>query len=58
MGVKTRNKKKASSALIVRRRKQEEMMSRSSKKGPYVEPSLMKKVQAMKATDKKKPIKT
>ncbi|MDE5767206.1 MAG: 30S ribosomal protein S19 [Malacoplasma sp.] len=33
-------------------------MSRSSKKGPYVEPSLMKKVQAMKASDKKKPIKT
>lgn len=33
-------------------------MSRSSKKGPYVEPSLMKKVQAMKSTDKKKPIKT
>ncbi|MDE5952734.1 MAG: 30S ribosomal protein S19 [Malacoplasma sp.] len=33
-------------------------MSRSSKKGPYVEPSLMKKVQAMKESDKKKPIKT
>lgn len=33
-------------------------MSRSSKKGPYIEPSLMKKVQAMKSTDKKKPIKT
>lgn len=33
-------------------------MSRSSKKGPYVEPSLMKKVQAMKSADKKKPIKT
>lgn len=33
-------------------------MSRSSKKGPYVEPSLMKKVQVMKSSDKKKPIKT
>ncbi|MDE5949281.1 MAG: 30S ribosomal protein S19 [Malacoplasma sp.] len=33
-------------------------MSRSSKKGPYVEPSLMKKVQEMKKSDKKKPIKT
>lgn len=33
-------------------------MSRSSKKGPYIEPSLLKKVQAMKASDKKKPIKT
>lgn len=33
-------------------------MSRSSKKGPYVEPSLMKKVQNMKNSDKKKPIKT
>lgn len=33
-------------------------MSRSSKKGAYVEPSLLKKVIAMNATDKKKPIKT
>lgn len=33
-------------------------MSRSSKKGPYVEPSLMKKVQAMANQEKKKPIKT
>lgn len=33
-------------------------MSRSLKKGPYVEPSLMKKVQAMKDAEKKKPIKT
>lgn len=33
-------------------------MSRSSKKGPYVEDSLMKKVQAMVKQDKKKPIKT
>lgn len=33
-------------------------MSRSSKKGPYIEPSLLKKVHAMKASDKKKPIKT
>lgn len=33
-------------------------MSRSSKKGPYVEDSLMKKVQNMNKQDKKKPIKT
>lgn len=33
-------------------------MSRSSKKGPYVEPSLMKKVQVMVKQEKKKPIKT
>lgn len=33
-------------------------MSRSSKKGAYVEPSLLKKVQAMQAAEKKKPIKT
>lgn len=33
-------------------------MSRSSKKGPYVEASLMKKVQAMVNQEKKKPIKT
>lgn len=33
-------------------------MSRSSKKGPYVEPSLMKKVQLMVNQEKKKPIKT
>lgn len=33
-------------------------MSRSSKKGPYVEPSLMKKVQLMANQEKKKPIKT
>ncbi|WP_412032253.1 30S ribosomal protein S19 [Malacoplasma muris] len=33
-------------------------MSRSSKKGPYVEDSLMKKVQNMVKQEKKKPIKT
>lgn len=33
-------------------------MSRSLKKGPYVEASLMKKVQQMQASNKKKPIKT
>lgn len=33
-------------------------MSRSSKKGAFVEESLMKKVEAMNASDKKKPIKT
>lgn len=33
-------------------------MSRSSKKGAFVEPSLMKKVEAMNANEKKKPIKT
>ena len=33
-------------------------MSRSSKKGAFVEASLMKKVMAMKSADKKKPIKT
>ena len=33
-------------------------MSRSSKKGAYVEASLMKKVVDMNATQKKKPIKT
>lgn len=32
-------------------------MSRSSKKGPFVDAHLMKKVQAMNSTDKKKPIK-
>ena len=33
-------------------------MSRSSKKGPYFEASLMKKVQSMVKQEKKKPIKT
>ncbi|MBR2651415.1 30S ribosomal protein S19 [bacterium] len=33
-------------------------MSRSTKKGAFVEESLMKKVTAMNASDKKKPIKT
>lgn len=33
-------------------------MSRSSKKGAYVEASLLKKVVAMNASEKKKPIKT
>lgn len=33
-------------------------MSRSSKKGLFVEPSLLKKVVQMQATEKKKPIKT
>ncbi|MDE5599920.1 MAG: 30S ribosomal protein S19 [Ureaplasma sp.] len=33
-------------------------MSRSSSKGAYIEPSLLKKVNAMLASDKKKPIKT
>ena len=33
-------------------------MSRSNKKGAFVEESLMKKVQLMKKTQKKKPIKT
>ncbi len=33
-------------------------MSRSSKKGAFVEPSLMKKVVAMNANPKKRPIKT
>lgn len=33
-------------------------MSRSAKKGAYVEDSLLKKVEAMNKTDKKKPIKT
>ena len=33
-------------------------MSRSNKKGAFVEKSLMKKVQLMKKTQKKKPIKT
>ncbi|WP_033160178.1 30S ribosomal protein S19 [Mycoplasmoides alvi] len=33
-------------------------MSRSSKKGAYVEASLLKKVIAMNSTEKKKPIKT
>lgn len=33
-------------------------MSRSSKKGAFIEPSLLKKVEQMNASDKKKPIKT
>lgn len=33
-------------------------MSRSSSKGAYIEPSLLKKVNAMVASEKKKPIKT
>lgn len=33
-------------------------MSRSSKKGPYVDPKLTKKVDAMNASNQKKPIKT
>lgn len=33
-------------------------MSRSSKKGAFIEASLLKKVEQMNASDKKKPIKT
>ncbi|MCK5306180.1 MAG: 30S ribosomal protein S19 [Candidatus Omnitrophica bacterium] len=33
-------------------------MSRSSKKGPYVHPKLLKKVEKMKKTGQKQPIKT
>jgi small subunit ribosomal protein S19 len=33
-------------------------MSRSLKKGPFIDPKLMKKVQKAKASDDKKPIKT
>lgn len=33
-------------------------MSRSLSKGAYIEPSLLKKVEAMAKSDKKKPIKT
>ncbi len=33
-------------------------MSRSAKKGPYIDPRLMKKVVAQKATGDKEPIKT
>ncbi|AKM81169.1 MAG: Ribosomal protein S19 [Candidatus Pacebacteria bacterium GW2011_GWF2_38_9] len=33
-------------------------MSRSSKKGPYIDPKLLKKVLAQKASGEKKPIKT
>jgi small subunit ribosomal protein S19 len=33
-------------------------MSRSNKKGPYIDPKLMKKVMAQKKTGKKEPIKT
>lgn len=33
-------------------------MSRSSKKGPYIDPKLLKKVMAEKSGDKKGPIKT
>ncbi len=33
-------------------------MGRSLKKGPYVEPKLLKKVQKLKASGEKKPIKT
>lgn len=33
-------------------------MSRSSKKGPYIDPKLLKKVQVQKATGDKTPIKT
>jgi len=33
-------------------------MSRSSKKGPYIDPKLLKKVMAQKASGENKPIKT
>jgi len=33
-------------------------MSRSSKKGPYIDPKLLKKVMAQKSTGQKSPIKT
>jgi small subunit ribosomal protein S19 len=33
-------------------------MARSSKKGPYVDPNLIKKVKALKEAGKKQPIKT
>lgn len=33
-------------------------MSRSTKKGPFIDPKLLKKVMAQKATSRKEPIKT
>ncbi|MBU1992188.1 MAG: 30S ribosomal protein S19 [Patescibacteria group bacterium] len=33
-------------------------MSRSSKKGPHIDPKLLKKVEALNATGQKRPIKT
>lgn len=59
LGVKTRKTKKASDKLIVRRRngqigKGNEKMSRSLKKGPFVDDHLMKKVEALNESGRKK----
>ena len=63
LGYKTRNKKKLSNKFIVKRRNSKWEgghfnMSRSSKKKPFVEEKLLKRVEAMNETGKKEVLKT
>ena len=56
-GYKTRKKNKKSNLLIVKR-KRDKYMSRSLKKGPFVDYKLLKKINMMNDSGKKKVIKT
>ena len=61
LGFRTRNPKKASTNDIVRGRASEGragQVSRSSKKGPFVDPKLMKRVEEMNETKQKRMLKT
>ena len=56
-GLKTRRPQR-SDKLIITRRKKEKVMTRSVWKGPFVHPSLLKKIDKLKDAPNKKPIKT
>ena len=58
-GYKTRRNKRTSGMIIVDRRKRKgQELARSSKKGPFVDQHLVKKVEAATANRDKRPIKT
>ncbi len=62
LGYRTRKKNKSSDRYIVRGRRRrgkgKQQMSRSSKKGPWVEERLMKRIEALNAANNKKMIRT
>ena len=61
LGYRTRKKKKASSQLIVRgrpAREEGQAMSRSSKKGPFVEGRLLRRIEQMNESGSKQMVKT
>ena len=58
-GLKTRRPKRSDKLIITRRKKRKKkIMTRSVWKGPFVHPSLLKKIDKLKDVPNKKPIKT